>query len=582
MQYKKEELTRSSHNMNWEICTALQTHQSKIGGKRLLNREMTDVLEDSSMQIPEKAKQEGLVDYADRLSGLYARTYDPLNRKQKGQFFTPKQVSVYMASLFEIHHNKIRLLDPGAGTGVLTAAFCERILSKGEVVDLTLDAYENDANLLPLLEKVLESCKLELEEKGNNVGYNICGQDFILHNEGYFRESDLFLRSENPISYDFVISNPPYYKLNKDSPQSRVTMKLIYGQPNIYMLFMALSANMIRSGGEIVFITPRSFCSGLYYKKFREFLLKNIQITDIHIFESRKDIFSRDEILQENIIIKGRKEGKMNENEKVIISTSKNRNLNKLKNFEVSENDIFYYKNGDVFIRIPTSLSDVEILRIVDSWPNTLKDLGLEISTGPVVPFRAKDYLLPELKENSKSAPLLWMHNIQGTGIVWPLRKNKKALAIHVSGKTMPLLLHVKNYVLVKRFTSKEQKRRLYAAVLLKSDFPYKRVGIENHVNYIHKPKGALSVYEAFGIAAILNTTVIDNYFRTLNGNTQVNSTDIRSLPFPQIKDIIKIGEIVYKSQSYENSLNLDIIVAEILGTNVKMEKTKKGVAKDE
>ena len=99
MQYKKEELTRCGHNMNWEICMALQIPQSKIGGKRLLNREMTDVLEDPSMQIPEKAKQEGLVDYADRLSGLYTKTYDPSNRKQKGQFFTPKQVSVYMASL---------------------------------------------------------------------------------------------------------------------------------------------------------------------------------------------------------------------------------------------------------------------------------------------------------------------------------------------------------------------------------------------------------------------------------------------------------------------------------------------------
>ena len=67
---------------------------------------------------------------------------------------------------------------------------------------------------------------------------------------------------------------------------------------------MAVAANMLKPKGEMVFITPRSFCSGLYYKKFREWLLNNVQITNIHIFESRKDVFDKDKVLQENIIIK--------------------------------------------------------------------------------------------------------------------------------------------------------------------------------------------------------------------------------------------------------------------------------------
>lgn len=512
------------------------------------------------MKIPEKGEQEGLVDYAQRLSELYSRAYNTEIRKQMGQFFTPAQVSRFMAGLFEIHQNTIRLLDPGAGAGILTAAFCEQLLNKDKILSLNIDVYENDPNLLPFLKMTLEFCKLELEREGHNVEYNVYEQDYILQNKRYFTKSDLMWTGEEPILYDFIISNPPYYKLNLDSPQSTVMIGLISGQPNIYTLFMALSASMIKPDGEMVFITPRSFCSGLYYKKFREWFLNNVHISNIHIFESRKEIFDQDEVLQENIIIKAKKLKNINKHEKLIISESKNKHFDKLTKLEVQVEDVIFHKNGDIFIRIPTSSRDLDILRIVDSWPDTLKELGLEISTGPVVSFRAEKYLLPDLTNDPRSVPLLWMHNMQDMRVVWPICKNKKAPAIQVCAETKPLLLPVKNYVLLRRFSSKEQKRRLHASVLLESEFPYKTVGIENHVNYIHRPDANLSVYEAFGIASILNTTIIDNFFRSLNGNTQVNATDIRSLPFPDIEDIRKIGKMVYESKTYRNGIDLDNI----------------------
>jgi adenine-specific DNA-methyltransferase len=525
------------------------------------------------MKISKRSEQEGILEYADRLSELYATTYDVKMRKKRGQVFTPNQVSIFMADMFEIRHNTIRILDPGAGTGILTAAFCEQILNIDKTVNLIIDAYENDPNVLPFLRMVLESCKIELEKKGHIVEYNIYDQDFILHNVMYFKKSGLLWNVENRVLYDFIISNPPYYKINKDSQQSIAMAELISGQPNIYILFMALSASMTKPDGELVFITPRSFCSGLYYKKFRKWFLNNVQITDIHIFESRTEIFNRDEVLQENIIIKAVNNLKKNKCGKLIISTSKNKDFNELKRLEVPYSDIICNQNGELFIRIPTSPIDVDILHAVDKLPNTLKDLGLGISTGPVVPFRAKQYLLPELTEKPKSAPLLWMHNMQDMKVVWHLKRNKKESAIQVCGKTIPLLLPVKNYILLKRFSSKEQKRRLHASVLLESKFPYKTVGIENHVNYIHRSHGNLSVHEALGIAAILNTTIIDNFFRSVNGNTQVNATDIRSLPFPTIEEIRKIGELVYEYQSYQNGYDLDNIVAAVMGIDAEIIK---------
>lgn len=512
------------------------------------------------MNIPERFEKEGLVDYAERLAEAYSEAFNIETRKAKGQIFTHNQVAYFMAGLFDIRKKRIALLDPGAGAGVLTAAFCARLLRSGKPVSLAIDAYENDSNVVPYLRKVLEACKSDLESKGSSVEFNILTKDFILSNEGYLGAPGLFSSGCKKF-YDFVISNPPYYKLSGNSPYAKIMAELICGQPNIYALFMALSASMLAQEGEMVFITPRSFCSGLYYKTFRKWFLNNVKIRQIHIFESRKAVFDKDEILQENIILKAKKTAK---DSKTTITTSRDKDLSRLKKIKVGYSDVVSPRNGESFIRIPSSELDVKILHIIDKWPCTLKDLGFEISTGPVVDFRATEYLFPEMVAGS--VPLLWMHNMRRMTVVWPVDKSKKPSAIVSSEDTKPLLLPVRNYVLLKRFTSKEQWRRLDAAVLLASDFPYDSVGIENHLNYIYRPKGSLSVSEAYGIAALLNTGVIDNFFRSLNGHTQVNATDIRTVPLPELSVIKRIGALVQKSKAVHTQLELDRLIAGKLG----------------
>lgn len=510
--------------------------------------------------------QQGLPQYAESLSELHTQTYSAEVRKSKGQFFTPKKVGMYMSSLFQVNHETIRVLDPGAGTGILTAAFCERLLHSDGAARLTLDVYENDPVLLPLLKSTLEKCKSELEGKGHTVEYHLHEKDFILSNEQYLRQPDLFSAADRHMLYDFVIANPPYYKLNKSSPEAAVMAQCVSEQPNIYSLFMALSLMMTRPEGEMVFITPRSFCSGLYYKKFREWFLENAVLMNIHIFESRKKVFDSDDVLQENVIIRAKKRRSTNERGEVTVGVSEDRRLDRLASMKVETADIIHRTNGEVYIRIPTSPFDVNVLHLIDRWPNTLRDLGLAISTGPVVPFRATQHLLANPADRSQAVPLLWMHNMQGVRVAWPRKNIKKPPAIRLCSETMPLLVPVRNYALVKRFSSKEQKRRLHAAVLLESDFPYQHVGIENHVNYIHRPKGTLSVNEAFGIAGLLNTTLVDNYFRSLNGNTQVNAVDMRNLPLPSIEQIDEIGEVVRESCSCQKQIDLEDTVNGILG----------------
>jgi adenine-specific DNA-methyltransferase len=178
--------------------------------------------------------------------------------------------------------------------------------------------------------------------------------------------------------------------------------------------------------------------------------------------------------------------------------------------------------------------------------------------------------LSAEFENKKTTAPLLWMHNIKDMDVIWPLRKNKKETSIRIEKIPKPILIPVRNYVLVKRFSSKEQKRRLYAGVLLESKFDFDKIGIENHLNYIYKLGSALSENETYGIAGILNTSIMDIFFRMVNGNTQVNAVDIKNLPFPPLENIIEIGKLIRKTKP-AIGLELDRLVIDVLGINHKV-----------
>ena len=333
--------------------------------------------------------------FAEQLADEYLQCSDSIERKKKGQFFTPKEIATFMAGMFRIKNDSIRFLDPGAGIGMLTAAFCERLLSENKKLSVSIIVYENDNQVLPYLKKVLNACETALQKKNHKVSVKIIQEDFIEKNMQYLQKDTLYNFSEELMYYDYIISNPPYYKLNKDSKQSKLMSEFVCGQPNIYAFFMAMSLKMLNSNGQMVYITPRSFCSGLYFKTFRKWLLENSKFNNIHMFKSRKDVFAKNEVLQENIIV-SISPSKKTESPKVQISTSDNRLFHNLQEFYFEKEDILHRSNGDIFIKIPSSEIDVEVQHAINSWKNTLKDFGMKASTGPVVSFRATQFLSQE------------------------------------------------------------------------------------------------------------------------------------------------------------------------------------------
>jgi adenine-specific DNA-methyltransferase len=95
----------------------------------------------------------------------------------------------------------------------------------------------------------------------------------------------------------------------------------------------------------------------------------------------------------------------------------------------------------------------------------------------------------------------------------------------------------------LKRFTSKEEKRRLQCALLFEDDFSeYRSISTENHLNFITKEHGKMLKEEMYGLYVLLNSRYLDQYFRILNGSTQVNATEINAIPFPSINAIKEMG----------------------------------------
>jgi len=486
---------------------------------------------------------ENPVMYAERLSNYYSAT-NLSKRKVLGQYFTQSIIATFMSKQIDTKKKKIRLLDPGIGTGILAIAASMRLADLG-VEAIELVGYEIDSQIISLTRKALGDLASYLKEKKIQFSYEIHNSDFILENSETLNnsfEDSLISFSAKKIGFDLIIANPPYFKIPKADNRAKLSESVIHGQPNIYSLFMAVSAASLNPNGEMVFIIPRSFTSGFYFRKFRENFLKLVTPTYFHIFDSRKLAFKKEEVLQENIILKAIRKSI---NEKSLITISTSNGLDDLDHsIEINStlSDIIDLSSHHKMIYLPKSKEEKLIMTAVNSWKGSLEKYGLQVSTGPVVPFRATEFLQTELLDSN--VPLLLLNHIKQMNVEYPLNISKPQY-IKDCEDTKQLLLENKNYVLLRRFSAKEEDKRLVAAPLLNNQFAYLKIGIENHLNYIYRPKSDLSLDELYGLSYLLNSSLIDSYFRIFSGNTQVSATELRLLPLPDLEIIKYIGSHV-------------------------------------
>jgi len=460
-----------------------------------------------------------------------------LKRKSDlGQFFTPVTIARFMADLFTRQAiAQCRLLDAGAGIGSLSIAFLNRWISDGfDFGRMKIDAYELDEYLYPQLTQAFEKYA-----KYPGLSINVRKEDFV-HTAADGLSGSLFAKALP--KYTHAILNPPYKKIRSDSEHRSVLRRAGIETVNLYSAFVALAVSLLDECGQLVAIIPRSFCNGPYYRPFRNFVLKRAAIQHMHLFKSRNKAFKGDDVLQENIIIRlerGAKQGP------VMVSTSTDDTFADLATHEYPFDRIIFPDDSERFIHVPTS-PEKGTIELSPAICQPLAALGIQVSTGPVIDFRVKEHLRAMPEEDA--VPLLYPGHFIAGGTTWPIPEMKKPNAIQCNKDTERWLYPHGFYCVVRRFSSKEEKRRVVASVVTPAVFTdYLMLGFENHLNVFHWNKRGLSEALTHGLAVFLNTTAVDEYFRRFNGHTQVNATDLKTMRYPNHDTLIKLGEWAMK-----------------------------------
>lgn len=434
-----------------------------------------------------------------------------------------------MASMFIApQKSELSVLDPGSGSGILTAAIIDRLQSDTNVKHVDVSCYETNKDVLPLLKENLEYLK---SESKISVDYKIIEQNYITSQSDDFNST--LLANPNPAKYDWIISNPPYKKIAKDAVEAASMSSVCHGAPNLYFLFAAMGLFNLDEKGEMVFIIPRSWTSGAYFQRFREYLLNSGSLKQIHLFISRNKIFDAESVLQETIIIKVDKSDRKDYIK--ITHSDSGDDFNDTRSITVPYSAVVV--GPEKYVYLATNLEEIKLLERLRKWNNTLPSIGLKMRTGLTVDFRCEDYL--KNKPEAGTVPIFYAQHIKNGRVIFPIQREHEYITTEKNG----LIQQNKNYLLIKRFTSKEEKRRFQCGIYLSADLPeYKQISTQNKINFIEGIDFDMTDEQVYGLYVIFNSTVYDQYYRILNGSTQVNSTEINAMPVPSLTEIENLG----------------------------------------
>ena len=284
----------------------------------------------------------------------YIENMPKAQRKLYGQFFTSLQTARFMAEMYDFTKlsSHVKVLDAGAGSGILACALLERLAQEKFVEKIELVCYENDDNIISLLKENLLYCQQIMQKK---LAFEIREENYILT-----ESVDFNFANENAEKYDLVIGNPPYMKIAKAAKEAKAMSAVCYGAPNLYFLFAALGLFNLKNNAEMVYIIPRSWTSGAYFKRFREYFLSEGRLTQVHLFVSRDKVFDKESVLQETMIIKACRTQETPATIKITSSVSGN-DFSKQQVLHVPYDVVVNGEN--LYVYLPTNEQEVEVLQ---------------------------------------------------------------------------------------------------------------------------------------------------------------------------------------------------------------------------
>jgi adenine-specific DNA-methyltransferase len=496
---------------------------------------------------------ERLIERAEARRSRVAGALDKTHRAAWGQFFTPAPVAAFLSDLIVLPEaGRFVVLDPGAGTGSLAAAVAAKAIAAEVSCVLHIVAFEADPVLARPLTATLRDCERTASRAGIALTTEIHELDFLAWASASL-SGPVFAESRQ---FDACVMNPPYRKVSTGSPERLALERIGLRVTNLYTAFLGAAGAMLAKGGQLAAITPRSFANGPYFLPFRQFFLSRMAVDFLHVYERRGKVFADAGVLQENVVFRAIRGGAR---EEITLSTSAGLTDTRTTR-RVPSHQVVDPHDPNLFIHIPVDEQATQVAARVAALPATLADLGVEVSTGRVVDFRTKGNLI--LEPDRSLAPLIYPTHLCGGRVAWPRLDGRKPNALKINADTRALLLPIGNYALVKRFTSKEERRRVVAAAFRPADVASCVVAFENHLNVFHQRGRGLEPALAEGLAAFLNSSTVDAYVRQFSGHTQINATDLRLLRYPDVASLLRLGTASLEHGSPDHQDAVDALVS--------------------
>ncbi|MCY4427638.1 MAG: BsuBI/PstI family type II restriction endonuclease [Halieaceae bacterium] len=480
---------------------------------------------------------------------------NPKKRAELGQYFTPENVACFMAGMIgrEKLPDTLQILDAGGGSGILTGAVVAELCNRPEhdrPKRLSATVWEIDERFAGNISRTFSLCREVCRQAGIDFVGELCQGNFILEGSNLIDGNSLFARERNPC-FDIAILNPPYRKLASNSVERSRLRSVGIETSNLYSAFVWLSLKLLKDCGQLVAITPRSFMNGSYFRPFRQALHRDLAFRHVHVYETRNTAFASDDVLQENVIFHGIRSGQRTA---IKITSSASPADTGIAERIVEPDELIQPADREYVLHLVSDETDARIAQVLQGLDYRLEDLGVLVSTGRVVSFRVRDRL--RARAEADDVPLIYPQHLAKGYVSWPVKPGNKPNAIARKDEKDDLYFPNGWYVLVKRFSAKEDKRRVMAAIFDPSCVDSDLVAFDNKLNVLHRQKAGLSMSLAKGLAAFLNSTAVDMYFRQFSGHTQVNAADLRSMYFPGFDELEYLGRFVQDKFPPESKLN--------------------------
>lgn len=450
------------------------------------------------------------------LSSQAAQSMSALIKTKYAAYFTPPALSNHMVSIANYQGGKLG--DKGAGAGILSATAAARHLMSGSDRRVMLHAHEIQPDIQKYLESAYEKVKELAGRRDQDVRYAIDGDFTQVTKQALTRQYG---------DYDDIIINPPYFKIPANGELNNAIFEALgFRVPNIYAAFILLSLHLLKEGGALTALVPRSFFNGRYFKPFRRHIKQIASIDSVTRYRSRSNAFKNENVLQENCVVRF---VRARQKDTIELFTCECPDSPAGQSMQVKA-QVLLDNPHDVFL-LPADKAELDAYIDVSQQSLSLSQLGIKVSTGKVVEYRVNEHL----NSVGNGAMFIEGKSLDTNYVTYTPKyaSNSKGNALEITEHTQKFLIPADDYILFKRISSNTDIRRMHATVLREEDCKTGEVALSNHIQYLHGARLRDNRY-ALALAAYLQSEKVELAMSTINGTTQLNVDDFDLIRVPK------------------------------------------------